>query len=77
MLYSLLIALIVLAIATPVLCIVSFTVGYNANAAETGKRIDKPKLLPKKKPKGDVELETLLHNINVYDGTANGQKDFK
>lgn len=33
--------------------------------------------LPKSKPKQDARLATLLHNINVYDGTAKGQKEVR
>ena len=75
MLYSLLITVVILALACPILAVFSFVKGYNMKAEKVA---EKPlKVLPeapKKEPKGDPKLMTLLENIDAYDGTGKGQK---
>lgn len=76
MLYSLLVAVIVLAIAVPLTGVYCFIKGYNLKAEKEGDTpIKTPRIVPKKAPKGDERLQTLLFNIDNYDGTAAGQKD--
>ena len=75
MLYSLLVAVIVLAISCPLVGIFSFIKGYNLKAE---KLAEKPITVPRKTPpapKGDPKLMALLDNINAYDGTSKGQRE--
>lgn len=77
MLYSLLFAVIALAVLMPIVGIACFIEGYNLKAEKTGEKPIKKEFIPKKQPKGNPEIETLLHNINQYDGTSNGQREFE
>jgi hypothetical protein len=77
MLYSLLAAVLILSFLMPVACYLSFVKGYNVNAVKVGERpLDTPKIIHKR-AKENAELKTILDNIDAYDGTANGQKEFR
>ena len=77
MLYSLLTAVIILSFLMPILSIWCFIKGYNLKADKLGeKRIETPKM-PQKRPKTNKEYATLMCNIDAFDGTAQGQKEFK
>ena len=77
MLYSLLAAVIILAVLMPLVGCFCFVKGYNLKAEKTGERPIQGPRWPKRKPKGDRNLETLLHNIEQYDGSSSGQRDFE
>lgn len=80
---------ILLVLVTGILIIVSFfigvKIGQSVSKGEEIKAPDLSKLNPmtiynehKEKVKADKEakkIETILHNIDVYNGTAAGQKD--
>lgn len=77
MLYSLLVANIVLCIMLPLVGVFCFVKGYNLKAEKVA---DKPLKLvtkAKKPPEVDEKLETLLANIDAYDGTSKGQVEIK
>ena len=66
MLYS----VIALSFFMPVMCYISFVKGYNIAAVKSG---EKPIMRKPKKIKHECEYETLMKNIENYDGTGNGQ----
>lgn len=77
MLYSLLTAVIILSFLMPILSVWCFIKGYNLKADKLGeKRIETPKM-PRKKSMQDKEYATLMSNIDAFDGTEQGQKEFK
>lgn len=76
--------LTILAVGT--LCIVCFLIGANVGQkVAKGEQIELPTLNPMKvirehQDRKEAEREadkfnTLMHNIDAYDGTSNGQKD--
>lgn len=79
MLYSLLVAVIFLSIACPFMCTWCFIKGYNTIAIKTGEKTVKVKTPNKQVKQSDssLEAEILLANIERYDGTSEGQKEFK
>lgn len=73
-------------LVTGVLCIACFLVGAKTGqAVQKGKEIELPTVNPMKLYREQQErkeqervkdkIETVLHNIDVYDGTSNGQLD--
>lgn len=82
MLYSLLTAVLILSffmtIFVPYMVIKAFERGFNIAHEESVELVKKPKL-PKihKKPKIDEKTETLLKNLDRYDGTGIGQEAIK
>lgn len=80
MLYSLLTAVIVLSVAMPIVGVWCFIKGYNVVSVKNEEKpivVRKPRLKSHKAPTGDKNTEILLANIEAYDGTSNGQKDFE
>jgi len=76
MLYSLLIVNIILCVSCPLVGVFCFVKGYNLKAeklAEKPIRIS----LPKESPEVDERLQTLMANIDAYDGTGKGQVEIK
>lgn len=79
MLYSLLMAVLILSffmsIFVPYMVIKAFERGFNISHEECMELVKEPKL-PKmhKKPKIDKKTETLLKNLDRYDGTGIGQE---
>ncbi len=76
--------LTILAVGT--LCIVCFLIGANVGQkVAKGEQIELPTLNPmkairehqdrKEAQREADKFETLMHNIDAYDGTSNGQKD--
>lgn len=61
----------------PLACYLSFVKGYNVNAVKVGETPLKTPKIVHKKAKENVELKTMLENIDAYDGTPNGQKEFR
>lgn len=82
MLYSLLMAVLTLSffmsIFVPYMVIKAFERGFNLSSEEKVELVKEPKL-PKihKKPKIDKKAETLLKNLDRYDGTGIGQEVIK
>ena len=79
MLYSLLAAVLILsffnAIIFPFLVIRYFLRGYNINAAEKIPVAEVKNVFDRhEKPKVDKKTETILRNIDRYDGTSRGQE---
>ena len=72
MLYSLLIANIILSISIPLVGVLCFVKGYNLKAEKLGEKPIKAPVI-KDEPEADKSLEILLHNIDAYDGTDKGQ----
>ena len=72
MLYSLLVANIILSISCPLVGVFCFIKGYNLKAEKLS---EKPIKLPSRTevPEVDERLQTLLNNIDAYDGTEKGQ----
>lgn len=79
---------VLLLISVGALMIVSFLIGVKtAQKVDRGEEIKLPTLNPMKAyqelteqreaKKQQEELDTMLENINNYDGTSNGQKDIK
>lgn len=82
MLYSLLAAVLILsffnAIILPFLAIRYFLRGYNINATEKIPVAEVKNVFEKhEKPKVDKKTETILRNIDRYDGTSRGQEVVK
>lgn len=77
MLYSLLTAVIVLSFLMPILSVWCFIKGYNLKADKLGEKPIQSRRAIHKTPKENKELKTLLGNIEAFDGTSNGQKEFK
>lgn len=82
MLYSLLTAVLILSffmsIFVPYMVIKAFERGFNLSSEEKVELV-KERNLPKihKKPKIDKKAETLLRNLDRYDGTGIGQEVIK
>lgn len=83
---------ILLALVVGTLCIVCFFVGAKVGqTVAMGERIETPDLNPVKAIKGHWEkataerehekeqrkIDTIMRNIETYDGTSNGQEDVK
>lgn len=73
-------------LTTGVLCITCFLIGAKTGqAVQKGKEIELPTVNPmkayrehqerKEAEKVKDKIETIMHNIDVYDGTSNGQRD--
>lgn len=77
MLYSLLITVILLAISCPLVGVFCFIKGYNLKAEKLGETVIKPPILKSEEPEVDERLQTLLHNIDAYDGSPKGQVEIK
>lgn len=79
MLYSLLVAVLILSffmsVFVPYMVIKAFERGFNISHEENIEIVKEPKL-PKvhKAPKIDRKAETLLRNLDRYDGTGIGQE---
>lgn len=78
------ITILILAVLTPILSVFCFIKGYNIGARETNKpeiKIETPiqKIERAKENKKAAEkrsrLNTLLENIENYDGSSKGQKE--
>lgn len=82
MLYSLLVAVLILSffmsVFVPYIVIKAFERGFNISHEENIEIVKEPKL-PKirKIPKVDKKTETLLKNLDRYDGTGIGQEAIK
>lgn len=79
------ITILILAVLTPILSVFCFIKGYNIGARETHKpeiKIETPKQKierakeNKKAAENRKRLNTLLENIENYDGSSKGQKEF-
>lgn len=79
------ITILILAVLTPILSVFCFIKGYNIGARETNKpeiKIETPKQKiekakeNKKAAENRKRLNTLLENIENYDGSSKGQKEF-
>ena len=77
MLYGLLITVIILAISCPLVGVFCFIKGYNLKAEKLGETVIKPPILKSEEPEVDERLQTLLHNIDAYDGSPKGQVEIK
>lgn len=77
MLYSLLGTVIILAISCPLVGVFCFIKGYNLKAEKLGETVIKPPVLKTEEPEVDEKLQTLLQNIDVYDGSSKGQVEIK
>lgn len=80
------ITILILAVLTPILSVFCFIKGYNIGARETKKpeiKIETPKeVVRRKKTEKEADekrrrAEILLSNIDVFDGTSKGQKEFR
>lgn len=76
--------ILILAVMTPILSVFCFIKGYNIGAKETGKpeiKVETPKQKierakeNKKAAENRSRLNTLLENIENYDGSSKGQKE--
>nr|DAD84143.1 MAG TPA: hypothetical protein [Podoviridae sp. ctoqT5] len=76
--------ILILAVMTPILSVFCFIKGYNIGAKETGKpeiKVETPKQKierakeNKKAAENRRRLNTLLENIENYDGSSKGQKE--
>lgn len=76
--------ILILAVMTPFLSVFCFIKGYNIGAKETGKpeiKVETPKQKierakeNKKAAENRRRLNTLLENIENYDGSSKGQKE--
>ena len=77
MLYSLLIVNIILCILCPLVGVFCFVKGYNLKAEKLDEKPIRLPSLPKETPKADERLQTLMANIDAYDGTGKGQVEIK
>lgn len=80
MLYSLLVAVILLAAGYPLVGYFCFVKGYNLGAKEVHKPQIKTPILPRRPPKESAEvvrLNKIMENINNYDGTGIGQEEVR
>lgn len=81
MLYSLLTAVLILSffmsIFVPYMVIKAFERGFNLSNEEKVELVKEPKPKIHKKPKIDKKAETLLKNLDRYDGTGIGQEVIK
>ena len=79
---------ILLALVVSILNVVCFLIGAKVGQkVDKGESIEIPSLNPMKAyreredrlqaEKEQNAIETVMHNIEVYDGTSNGQKDVK
>lgn len=80
------ITILILAVLTPILSVFCFIKGYNIGARETRKpeiKVETPKqAVKRRKTEKEAEAkrihaETLLANIDAFDGTSRGQKEFR
>lgn len=78
------ITIMILAVMTPILSVFCFIKGYNIGARETRKpeiKVETPKQKierakeNKKAAENRSRLNTLLENIENYDGSSKGQKE--
>lgn len=78
MLYSLLAAVLILALSYPIMGYFCFTKGYNI-AAQDKPKIESVKLRRKKiqEPAEINRLNSIMANIDRYDGTTVGQKEVR